>query len=147
MLLESRRDTVRLGKRIAAVLAPGDLVLFQGGLGAGKTFLVRAIARALGVDSGQVGSPTFTLVHEYEAPRAPVLHADFYRLVHEAPRRIEELGLRERRADGAILLVEWGEGAVALLGGEPAFAVELAIVNARQREVTLSGSRASELER
>src|SRR5580704_17261493 len=122
MLLASRRDTVRLGKRIAAVLIPGDLVLFQGGLGAGKTFLVRAIARALGVDSRQIGSPTFTLVHEYEAPRATVLHADLYRLVDEGPRRIEELALRERRADGAILLVQWGEGAVAFLVGEPALA-------------------------
>lgn len=119
MHIGSRRDTLELGRRIAARLAPGDLVLLSGGLGAGKTFLARAIARALGVpESEPVASPTFALVHEYEGKAATVVHADLYRLSDAADlaREVARLGLRERRADGAILIVEWGDEAATSLG-------------------------------
>ena len=120
--LASRRDTTRLGARIAQTLAPGDLVLLAGDLGAGKTFLARAIARALGVPSETaIASPTFTLVQEYETPRGVLLHCDLYRLRDEAdPARtaveIRRLGIAERRSEGAIVLVEWGEGHERELG-------------------------------
>ena len=118
--LASRRDTTRLGGRIAAVLEPGDLVLLSGDLGAGKTFLARAIARARGVPTDiAIASPTFTLVQEYETPNGALLHVDLYRLREEGldakvspatVREVRRLGLAERRAEGAILLVEWGHG-------------------------------------
>jgi tRNA threonylcarbamoyladenosine biosynthesis protein TsaE len=146
MVLASRRETVRLGRRIARLLAPGDLVLLEGELGAGKTFLARAIARALGVDSREIGSPTFTLVHEYETERATLLHVDLYRLLDGPRAEVERLGLRERRAEGAILVVEWGTGAAAALGGGPTLSVDLAIVNPRQRSARIGGARAGELE-
>ena len=137
--LRSRRDTQRLGAAVARALDGGDLVVLSGDLGAGKTFLVRAVARALGV-KGAVTSPTFTLVQEYATPRAPVVHADLYRVLGTGlAAEVARLGLRERRGEGAILLVEWGEGAVAALGGEPALVVSLAIRGAHERAATLSG--------
>jgi tRNA threonylcarbamoyladenosine biosynthesis protein TsaE len=145
--LRSRRDTTRLGSSIARVLQPGDLVLLTGELGAGKTFLAAAIAGALGVRE-TVTSPTFALVQEYAAARAALVHVDLYRLregTQPLETEVARLGLRERRREGAILLVEWGEGAVAPLGGEPELVVELRIAGATGRSAELSGTRARAL--
>jgi tRNA threonylcarbamoyladenosine biosynthesis protein TsaE len=141
--LRSRRDTTRLGAAIARVLEPGDLVVLAGDLGAGKTFLARAIARSLGV-KGAVTSPTFTLVQEYGTDRGPLLHVDLYRLRESKTplaREIARLGLRERRAEGAILLVEWGEDGVDALGGDPALIIRLEVTGDTTRRATLSGRR------
>lgn len=140
--LATRRDTKRLGAEIAEALAHGDLVLLCGDLGAGKTFLARAIARALGVPPDvAIASPTFTLVQEYETPRGTLLHVDLYRLRDEDPERtkaeVRRLGLAERRAEGAILLVEWGEGLEAELG-PAAITVTLAI-DGKERVATITG--------
>jgi tRNA threonylcarbamoyladenosine biosynthesis protein TsaE len=143
-VLRTRSDTRRFGGEIARALVPEDLVILSGDLGAGKTFLVRAIARALGV-RGAVTSPTFALVQEYEGARAPLVHADLYRIRGaRLADELERLGLRERRGEGAILLVEWGEDAAACLG-EPTLVVSLAIEGAESRLATLSGARAGDI--
>lgn len=122
--LATRRATIRLARALATALKPGDLVILEGGLGAGKTFLVRAMLRALGVaEEIAVPSPTFTLMNEYEATipqRFPVIHADLYRLLGSEDLELEvaELGLRSRRGEGAALIVEWGTEAAATLGGD-----------------------------
>jgi tRNA threonylcarbamoyl adenosine modification protein YjeE len=104
--------TAGLGHRLAAALKPGDLVLLEGGLGAGKTALARAVIRALAGDAAlEVPSPTFALVQPYETPRGPVLHADLYRLA--SAREVDELGLFDRPE--AIVLVEWPERAPGLV--------------------------------
>jgi tRNA threonylcarbamoyladenosine biosynthesis protein TsaE len=142
--LRTRRDTRRLGAAIAGVLVPGDLAMLSGDLGAGKTFLARAIARALGA-VGAITSPTFALVHEYATARGPLLHADLYRLRGE--RLVDEvarLGLRDRRTEGAILLVEWGEDAAASLG-EAALAVSLVVEGDGSRRAALSGPRSGDI--
>jgi tRNA threonylcarbamoyladenosine biosynthesis protein TsaE len=99
----------RLGAAIAASLRPGDVVALSGGLGAGKTTLARMIVAALGY-SGEVPSPTFTIIEQYLPPevRLPLVHADFYRL--ERPEEVDELGLDDYRA-GAALIAEWPEHA------------------------------------
>ncbi len=142
VVLPNRRATSRLGSAIARALAPGDLVLLSGDLGAGKTFLAGAIAHALGLDAGTaVQSPTFTLVREYETPRAPLLHADLYRLL-DAPdalaAEVERLDLRARIGDGAIAVVEWGDSAADFLG-DVALRVHLTLSGAASRIATLSG--------
>jgi tRNA threonylcarbamoyladenosine biosynthesis protein TsaE len=128
--LATRRETTRLGHALAAILREGDLVLLSGDLGAGKTFLARAIARGLGVPSGTaIPSPTFTLVQEYATPRGSLLHVDLYRL-RDDPKVVSDvrrLGLAERRAEGAILLVEWGDGLEAELGGPADVTVRLSL--------------------
>ncbi|MAY19635.1 MAG: tRNA (adenosine(37)-N6)-threonylcarbamoyltransferase complex ATPase subunit type 1 TsaE [Erythrobacteraceae bacterium] len=98
-----------LGRAIAAKLRADDVVALEGGLGAGKTTLARAIIAALGYD-GEVPSPTFTIIETYDAPplSLPIVHADFYRLKHS--QEIEELGLDDYR-EGAALIAEWPDHA------------------------------------
>lgn len=98
-----------LGGAIAERLRAGDVVALEGGLGAGKTTLARAIIGALGY-AGEVPSPTFTIIETYDAPPLilPVAHADFYRLEH--PDEVEELGLDDYREDAA-LIAEWPDHA------------------------------------
>jgi tRNA threonylcarbamoyladenosine biosynthesis protein TsaE len=83
-------------------------------------------------------------VQEYATQRAPLLHVDLYRLRESKTplsQEIARLGLRERRAEGAILLVEWGEDAIDALGGNPSLIVRLSITGDTTRAVTLSGPR------
>lgn len=104
--------TAALGAQLAATLAPGDLVLLEGGLGAGKTTLARAMIRTLVGDPAlDVPSPSFALVQPYEVAGRPLLHADLYRL-REA-REIDELALFDR--DDAVVIIEWPERAPELL--------------------------------
>ena len=93
----------RFGRQIARRLEAGDVVALEGGLGAGKTTLARAIIAALG-HTGEVPSPTFTIIETYDDTRLPVVHADFYRL--ERPEEVEQLGLDDYR-EGAVLIAEW----------------------------------------
>jgi len=124
--------TTRLGGGIAAGLKLGDAVALWGDLGAGKTTLARAILRALGV-TGEVPSPTFTLVQGYDTARLPVSHYDLYRL--KQAREIEELGFDDALADGAVL-VEWPERAPEALPPD-ALHVRLSLVDgARQARLT-----------
>lgn len=97
------------GAAIADRVRPGDVVALEGGLGAGKTTLARAILGALG-HKGEVPSPTFTIIETYDAPplRLAVAHADFYRL--EDPSEVLELGLDDYR-EGAVLIAEWPDHA------------------------------------
>jgi len=112
--LATRRDTRRLARALAGALLPGDAVVLTGSLGAGKTFLVRALCRALGLHTSvRVVSPTFTLIRELPT-QPPIAHADLYRLVD--PEQTRELGLLELRDRGRVLLVEWGEQHAEALG-------------------------------
>jgi tRNA threonylcarbamoyl adenosine modification protein YjeE len=102
---DSEEQTSAAGEEIASALAPGDVLLLDGELGAGKTAFVRGLARGLGLPADEVTSPTFTLIQEYRAPGSGLVlyHADLYRL---EPREVDDLGLGELSEDG-ILAVEW----------------------------------------
>ena len=117
--LPTRRATRKLATRLAELLVPGDLLVLEGDLGAGKTFLVRGIARALGVPHRiAVTSPTFTLINEHRA-RVPLVHSDLYRLGDAD--EIVELGLIDRIGADAIVIVEWGERFADALGNDGLF--------------------------
>jgi tRNA threonylcarbamoyladenosine biosynthesis protein TsaE len=123
LALPDLEATERLGRALAALLRPGDVVALYGDLGAGKTALARALIRALpapaagpgGAAEEEVPSPTFTLVQIYERDPAPVWHFDLYRI--EDPAEVHELGLSEALAEG-ITLIEWPERLGGLLPAE-----------------------------
>lgn len=100
-----------LAARLAAIVRPGDVIALKGELGAGKTTFARAFIRAMG-GTGEVPSPTFTLVQVYELPAATVWHFDGYRL--RDPGEAWELGIEDAFAEG-ISLIEWPERLGALL--------------------------------
>lgn len=102
--LFSEAETSALGAHLAGLAEGGDVILLDGTLGTGKTVLARGFIRALTTPTTDVPSPTFTLVQEYESPRAPLYHFDLYRL--EDPDEIYELGIEDAFADG-ISLIEW----------------------------------------
>ena len=102
----SETETTAAGRRLAAALSTGSVVLLVGELGAGKTAFVRGLAEGLGVDPTDVSSPTFTLIQEYRGGRVPLLHVDLYRL--NDPREIEDLGLDELGTTAA-LAIEWAD--------------------------------------
>jgi tRNA threonylcarbamoyladenosine biosynthesis protein TsaE len=105
----SVEGTLAIAGTIAEILLPPRVVILRGELGAGKTTLVKGWVAALGAGAeDDVTSPTFTLVHEYEGPKAKVYHLDLYRL--ESERQLATLGLDEMFADPqAVVLLEWGE--------------------------------------
>lgn len=100
-------DTERAGRELARSLSPDAVVHLVGDLGAGKTFLARAIAAELGADPKDVASPSFAIVHEY--PRAaapPIIHIDGYRL-SDNRREWLEIGIPEMLSGPGVKLIEW----------------------------------------
>jgi tRNA threonylcarbamoyladenosine biosynthesis protein TsaE len=124
----SAEETIAFGRTLVELLAPPKLVLLRGDLGAGKTTLVKGVAAGFeAAEEEDVTSPTFTLIHEYRGPRANLYHIDLYRI--DTLRELETLGLDDLRAEGGILLIEWGEKFPRLL---------------RERDVEISLERQSE---
>jgi tRNA threonylcarbamoyladenosine biosynthesis protein TsaE len=108
----SGADTIEVGRKLARLLRPPQLLILRGDLGTGKTTLVKGIAEALdAAEADEVTSPTFTLVHEYvgalDGNPVRLYHLDVYRL--EGERQLETLGLDELLTPNALVLVEWGE--------------------------------------
>lgn len=133
-----------LGESLARVLESQDLVYLMGELGAGKTTLVRGIARGLGY-AGRVTSPTFTLLNIYPGV-IPIYHFDFYRLEGQ---ELMDLGLEDYLEQEGIALIEWPQTGFA--NGEAgsqnnrlpaeAFYIQIELTDddyERERQVTFS---------
>lgn len=123
MILADPQASEALGARLAALVAPGDVITLSGSLGAGKTSIARGLLAALGL-AGEAPSPSFAIVQPYAPPevRLPVLHVDLYRI--DDPHEIEELGLDEAAHD-SVLLVEWPERAPGWWPDALALALEI----------------------
>lgn len=96
------------GEALGRALHPGELVTFQGELGAGKTTFIKAVARGLGV-SAPATSPTYALVHRYQGTRGPVFHLDCFRL--RSPDEAADLDWEGLISEGDAILIEWPERA------------------------------------
>ncbi len=115
--VSSPEQMQELGRRLAKLLRPGDLVMLNGELGAGKTTLTRGLGEGLGV-RGAVTSPTFVIarVHPSLGDGPPLLHVDAYRLGGGLD-EMEDLDLDVSLSD-SVIVVEWGEGKVEELTDE-----------------------------
>jgi len=141
---KSASETIRLGKRIGAVLQPGDVVALVGELGAGKTQFIKGLASGAGVGKPTyVSSPSFTLINEYPA-RVPFYHIDLFRL--ESQKEVAGLGLEDYFQGGGITAIEWADKIPSLL---PAEMLSVHIMytgkNTRSIEITGKGKRYEEL--
>ncbi len=106
-LCRDEAGTVAAGQSIARTLTPDGVVHLIGDLGAGKTFLVRAIAAELGANPVEVASPSFAIVHEYPIEGgAPIIHIDGYRLT-DSRREWLEIGIPELLQGPGVKLIEW----------------------------------------
>lgn len=102
--LHSEEETARFAALLGSVLRCGDTVLLVGDIGAGKTFLARALIQSLQTHPEDVPSPTYTLVQTYDTTAGEVWHSDLYRI--GSTEELEELGLFDA-FETAICLVEW----------------------------------------
>ena len=98
----SERETEQIGERLARVLRAGDVVAMSGDLGAGKTVLIRGLARGLGV-TARVTSPTYTIVREYDG-RLPLYHLDVYRIGNDP----DSIDLDDFLYGDGVTVIEWG---------------------------------------
>lgn len=134
IVTRSAAETQALGKRLAALLQPGDTVLLQGDLGAGKSELARGIARGLGV-AGPIPSPSFTILNAYDEGRVPLYHFDWYRIEDEE--EIAQMGLEEHIGGDGIALIEWSENGSAFVP-ERALKITIRSAGEETREIALS---------
>jgi tRNA threonylcarbamoyladenosine biosynthesis protein TsaE len=133
--LDSLAATEKLAARLAPLLRPGDAVLLEGPLGAGKTAFARGVLRAACGDAElEVPSPSYTLVQSYEAGGATFHHFDLWRMA--GPEALAELGWDEARRD--IVLVEWPDRLGAYAPAQ-ALTISFRLAGETAREMSLAG--------
>jgi len=105
-ILPDAAATIAFGRDFAARLRAGDVLALMGDLGAGKTHFVKGLADGLGA-TGEVTSPTFTLIHEYRGGRLPLFHFDLYRL--ESGEELLRIGFDDYLDAAGVLALEWAD--------------------------------------
>lgn len=126
-----------MAEAMGAAFGGGEVVLLSGELGAGKTAFVRGLARGVGADPDEVGSPTFVLLTSYPG-RLVLHHADLYRLRGDGDER--EIGLDELPGARGVLAVEWAERLRAPRWPSP-LRVRLEHEGADVRRIVIEGER------
>jgi tRNA threonylcarbamoyladenosine biosynthesis protein TsaE len=137
IISHSPAETEALGEQLGRGARHGLVVSLSGELGAGKTRLVRGVARGLGV-TGRVHSPTFTLINEYSGGRLMLFHLDLYRL--ETADQILSAGVEEFLSPDGVAIIEWAER-LTLLGRSPGVEslmrrVNIEIIAVNDRKIT-----------
>lgn len=135
-ITNSAEETIAAAGEVAAVLTAGDIILYEGDMGAGKTHFTKGIAKYLGVED-EVTSPTFALVNEYEG-RLPLFHFDLYRI--ESYDDLYAIGFFDYLDRGGIIVAEWSENISQLkveLG--EVITVRIEKLSENGRKITVSG--------
>ena len=139
----SPEETLQLGKSLGSSLVPGDIILLNGDLGAGKTHLTQGICYGMGLDEGSyIRSPTFTLINEYQG-KLPIYHIDLYRI--DNLEEIYFLGLEEILFNQGITIIEWAEKLRSpknhnnlILNIQDRIEINIEIVSESEREFTFN---------
>jgi tRNA threonylcarbamoyladenosine biosynthesis protein TsaE len=139
----SPKETLQLGKSLGSSLIPGDIILLNGDLGAGKTHLTQGICYGVGLDEGSyIRSPTFTLINEYQG-KLPIYHIDLYRI--DSLEEIYSLGLEEILFNQGITIIEWAEKLRSpknrknlLLNIQDRIEINIEIISDSEREFTFN---------
>ncbi len=143
LVSQSSLHTERIGERLARLARPGDVLALWGELGAGKTVLAKGVAAGLGLEAGDVSSPTFVILHEHYGGRMPLFHLDLYRLEGQD---LGTTGWEETLDGGGITVIEWPDRAG---GGLPADRLDVFlehIADTKRRVLlTATGERSGEL--
>ena len=129
-------QTEQLGRNLAGLLRPGDVIAYYGDLGAGKTALTRGIAAGLGIEE-PVTSPTYTIVNEYLSGRMPLFHFDMYRL--SSSDELFDIGWEDYLARGGVCAVEWSENVEDALTDAIRITIEKDPQNLDGRRITIEG--------
>ncbi len=116
IISKSFNNTLKLGKRIAGDLKPGDIICLFGELGTGKTVLAKGIAQGLGIKKSRINSPSFVLIRIHTQGRFPLYHFDLYRL--KSPEDVLGLGYEEYLYGDGITVIEWADRLKYLLPKE-----------------------------
>lgn len=132
----SESETWAIGKLISEKIKPGDKILLDGDIGAGKSVLARGIAGGLGVTE-PMPSPTFTLVNEYDA-KYKIYHFDFYRL--NDPYELYEIGFEEYVYSQGVSLIEWYSKGGELIPNE-SILVSITIESGNKRKIEINWTR------
>lgn len=130
-ILNSVEAAQAFGEGWAETLTGGEVIALHGVLGAGKTQLVKGLARGLEFP-GDVTSPTFTIVHEYVGGRLPIYHLDLYRLANEEA--AIKMGLEEYLPSPGVTIIEWPERIPSLLPDQTVH-WELEVVSLTERVI------------
>ena len=137
-ITRSEAETEALGARLAAVLSPGAVVAYQGGLGMGKTAFTRGLAAGLGY-TGRVTSPTFTIVNEYEGGRLPLFHFDMYRLADSDA--LFDIGWEDYLDRSGVCAVEWSEQVADAMPDDTVYVtISRRAEDERWRTITIEGA-------
>jgi len=135
VITQSPEETEALGYALAGKLRPGAVLAFTGDLGAGKTTLIRGMAKGLGIET-LVTSPTYTIVNEYESGRIPLIHFDMYRLT--SAEELFEIGWEDYSLRGAVLAVEWSEHVTEAFGPDTVY-IQMEKAGETDRKITIIG--------
>ena len=141
-ITHSAAETELLGARLSALLLPGDVIAYRGGLGAGKTAFTRGLARGLGITEA-VTSPTYTIVNEYPEGRLPLFHFDMYRL-HSAD-ELFDLGWEDYLERNGVCAVEWSENVREALEDPIVVSIDRDPDDEEVRHITITGGRHEDL--
>lgn len=131
-ITRSQEETLMLGKRLGASVRPGDLVLLQGELGAGKTVLAKGIADAIGISPDSVTSPSFCIANSY-AGRCAMLHLDLYRL--SSLEEVQRVGVLDLLRDDVVLVIEWAQNVPEMWEGLGHVHVRIEVIGPASRRV------------
>lgn len=136
VITKSPEQTELLGKKLAELLRPGDVIAYYGDLGAGKTAFTRGLAAGLGIREA-VTSPTYTIVNEYLSGRMPLFHFDMYRL--SSSEELFDIGWEDYLARGGVCAVEWSENVADALTDAISITIEKDRAQLDWRKITIEG--------